>query len=166
MKKVIEILKLLPWILLGGTFVLISLPFMLIAQPFIWIGNRIRKRQFNKYLTQLEGKNFFCYNNKSKSLEFIETNILPNLPESVEVIFLDGRTPKSEYERRFISHALYGFKNYHGFPQLLKIRNGATFDESLNNELFNIMEQNKPVNELFERMANFFELRNNEKDAA
>jgi len=145
---------------------LISLPFMLIAQPFIWFGNGIRKRQFKAYLPQLEGKNFFCYNNKSKSLDFIEHNILPNLPESVEVIFLNGRTPESAYERKFISYALYGLKNYHGFPHLLKIRNGSTFDESLNNELFNTIHQNKPTNKLFERMANFFELENYEKDAA
>lgn len=151
----------MPWIILGGIFMLISLPFMLIIQPFIWIGNRIRERQFKEYLKQLEGKNFFCYNNKSKSLDFIEGNILPNLPESVEVIFLNGRTPESAYEQKFISHALYGLKNYHGFPHLLKIRNGSAIDESLNNELFNTIQQNKPTNELFELMADFFEL---EKD--
>ncbi|MEQ8926435.1 MAG: hypothetical protein RLO81_11515 [Fulvivirga sp.] len=166
MKKVIEILKLTPWVILGGLFMLISLPFMLIAQPFIWIANRTRERQFKKYLEQLEGKNFFCYNNKSKSLDFIENNILPNLPESVEVIFLNGRTPESEYERKFISHALYGFKNYHGFPHLLKIRNGSTIDESMNNKLFNTIHQNKPIDEVFEHMNNFFEIENGKKNAA
>lgn len=165
-KKVIEIFKLLPWILFGGIFMLILLPFILIAQPFIWIGNLIRERQFQEYLTRLEGKNFFFYNNKSKSLDFIETNILPNLPKSVEVIFLNGRTPESPYERKFISHALYRLKDYHGFPHLLKIRNGLTFDKSLNNELFNTIEQNKSTNELFEQMTNFFGLDNSKKDAA
>lgn len=166
MRKVIDILKLVPWIVLGGAFMLIALPFMLIAQPFIWIGNRVRKRQFNEYLKQLEGKNFFCYNNKSKSLEFIRQNVLPNLPDSIEVIFLNGQTPESAYERKFISHALYGLENYHGFPHLLKIRDAATFDESLNNELFNIIEQNKPVDELFKRITNFFELQNDKRNAA
>lgn len=145
---------------------MISLPFMLVVQPFIWMGNKIREQQFKAYLPQLEGKNFFCYNNKIKSLDFIEHDILPNLSESVEVIFLNGRTPESAYEQEYISQALYRFKNYHGFPHLLKIRNGSTFDESLNNELFNVIQQNKPINELFERMGSFFELKNNEKDAA
>ena len=156
MKKVIEILKLIPWIILGGICMLLSLPFMMIVQPFISIRNKIRERQFNEYLKQLEGKNFFCFNNNSKSLDFIEDNILPNLPENVEVIFLNGRTPESAYERKFISHALYGLRNYHGFPHLLKIRNGVAMDESVNNELFNTIQQNNSINDFLELLADFF----------
>lgn len=145
---------------------LISLPFMLIIQPFIWLINKYRERKFKAYLPQLEGKNFFCYNNKSKSLEFIEKDILPNLPDSIEVIFLNGRIPESAYERKYISHALYGLKNYHGFPHLLKIRSGKTYDESLNNQLFNTIEQSKSIDNLFEQMSIFFELNDNKKNAA
>lgn len=157
MKRVIEILKLLSLVLLAGIFVLVSLPFMIIAQPFIWIGNWVRERQFRKYLKQLEGKNFFCYNNKSKSIEYIQQYVLPSLPYSVEVIFLNGKTPESDYEQKFISNALFKFKNYHGFPHLLKIRNGVTLDESVNNELFNTMVQNKSVDELILKINGFFE---------
>lgn len=166
LKKVIEVLKLIPGILFGGILLLILFLFMLIAQPYIWISNRIRERQFKEYLKQLEDKNFFCYNNKSKSLDFIERSILPNLPKSVEVIFLNGRIPGSAYKRKFISYALSGLKNYQGFPILLKIRNGAVFEESLNNKLFNTIEQNKPTVEIFKLMADFFGLDNDKKNTA
>lgn len=157
MKKVIQILKLVSGILLGIIFMLISIPIFLITKPFIWFSKKNRERQFKKFIKQMEGKNFFCYNNKSKSLEFIKHHIIPNLPASVEVIFIDGKTPKSEYERKFISHFLYKFKNYQGFPHLFKVRNWNVADESLNNELFNIINQNKPVDELISKIISFFE---------
>lgn len=157
MKKVIQILKLVSGILLGIIFMLIILPFILIVKPFVWFGNRIRRKQFQNYLKQLEGKNFFCYNNKSNSLEYLRQHIIPNLPASVEVIFLNGKKPESDYERKFISHALYKLKDYQGFPHLLKVRNGNAIDKSLNNELFNTINQNKPVEELMLKIIDFFE---------
>lgn len=157
MKEAIHIMKFVSGILLGIIFMLILLPFYLIAQPFIWLSKKIRERQFNKYLKQLEGKNFFCYNNKPKSFEFIEQNIIPNLSASIEVIFLDGKTPESGYERKFVSQTLYKFKNYQGFPHLLKVRNGNAIDESLNNELFNTINQNKPIDDLMLKITDFFE---------
>jgi len=151
------ILKLVAGILLSAIFMLALLPFYLITRPFTWLSNKIRERQFNKYLKQLEGKNFFCYNNKSKSLEFIKQKIIPNLPESVEVIFLDGKAPESEYGLKFISRVLYKFKTYQGFPHLLKVRKGNIIDKSINNELFNTINHNKPIVDLIFKISSFFE---------
>lgn len=157
MENSIQKFKLLTGVFLVVIFMLVCMPLFLVAKAFGWFFNKIRERQFNKYLNQLEGKNFFCYNNKSQSLEFIIDHLIPNLPASVEVIFLDGKTPKSDYERKFISRALCQFKKYQGFPHLLKIRNGNIIDESINNELFNIINQNKPIDDLMLKISRFFE---------
>lgn len=165
MKNSIQKFKLLTGVLLVVIFMLVCMPLFLIARPFSWFFNKIRERKYNKYLKQLEGKNFFCYNNKTKSLEFIRHHILPNLPASVEVIFLDGKTPESDYELKFISRALYKFNEYQGFPHLFKVRNGNITDESINNELFNTINQTKPVDELMSKIIDFFEESATDKNA-
>lgn len=166
MKKIAEKLKSSAGVLLSVVVIVILFPILILSAPFNWIEERKFKKDYQEFLIRMDGKNFFCYNSRSKSLEFIRQNVIPNLPGSVEVIFLNGRTPESAYERKFISHALYNLKSYKGFPHLFKIRNEIIVDISLNNELFNVIDQSQPVNELLQLMANFFELGNNRKGTA
>lgn len=158
MKNSIEKFMLLTGVFLVVIFMLVCMPLFLVAKAFGWFFNKSREKEYKKYINQIEGKNFFCYNNKAQSLEFIKYHILPNLPTSVEVIFLDGKTPVSEYELKFISRTLYNFKDYQGYPHLFKVRNGNIIGESINNELFNIINhQSEPVNLLISKIINFFE---------
>ncbi|WP_218598873.1 hypothetical protein [Polaribacter sp. NJDZ03] len=77
-----------------------------------------------KFLNENEGKNFFCYNNRKKSKDYIEKSILLSLNKDVEIVYLKGRNIESKYNKEFISEALYGLKQYSKFPHLMKIRNG------------------------------------------
>ncbi|MEP1032969.1 hypothetical protein [Ekhidna sp.] len=166
MKKITEILKVSPWVALSAVIVLIAIPFLIFLFPFFYIQNIRFENSYKNYLDELEGKSFFCYNNRLKGRSFIEEQLIPQLPDYIEVIFLNGMIPESQYEEKYISHALYQLKNYQRFPQLLKIRGGQTYDKSLNNELFNTMEQNKPLGNLLTKMSEFFEVNGDEKEAA
>lgn len=104
-----------------------------------------------------EGKNFFCYNNRKKCRVFIEESIRPQLTQSVEYIYLDGRKPVSAYDPVFVAQLLYSVKNYTKFPHLIKIRNGKLIERSINNQLFNTLEQKKPITPLLKEIDSFFE---------
>lgn len=145
-------------ILVGIVVFTISLPFFIISLPFIWINELRFHKGYTRYINSLEGKNFFCYNNKATSKLFIEQEIIPNLPDSIEIIYLNGRTPESNYEKKYISRILYQFKNYQGFPQLLKIRNNKLIDASIRGDVFNSINQNKAPEKLFRKLLDFYEI--------
>ena len=130
--------------LFGIGLYLLFAPLFFLAIPFIiWssIDNLAFNRKYKKYLQSIEGTIFLCYNNKTKSKDFIEKNILPTLNPDIKVIFLDGKTPKSDYDQSFISKALYSIKDRKGFPYLLKISNGKLMDKSINNDFYNTINQ-------------------------
>ena len=92
-----------------------AIPFMLVIIP---IGHYQRKKFEEKYaefLIENNGLNFFCYNNRKNSKDFIENNILPNLIEEIDIVFLNGKYVESEYPAEFISQALRMLNNYKRF---------------------------------------------------
>ena len=77
----------------------------------------------------------------------------------MEIIFLNGRKIESkDYEEKFIQRTFHELKNFTKFPQLVKIRNGKAIDISLNNEMFNSLNQGKDKSKIFEKVKVFFEL--------
>jgi len=146
------------------TLFVAALPLIIIASPIAWIKRKKYKKKYVNYLLSIDGANFFCYNNRKKGLKYIEERIVPNLPDEVEVLFLNGRKIESKkYDSKFLSDIFYGFKNYSRFPQLLKIRNGEAIDCSLNPELFNSLNKTIDENAVFSKMNEFFQLKENTK---
>jgi len=108
------------------------------------IASRINTSQFKQrysaFLSECEDMVFFCYTNRKHSQKYIEQHILPQLDPSINVIFLQGREPHSEFDKRCISHMLFLVTNLN-FPNLIHISNGQVFDVSLHKDLQNIMDQ-------------------------
>lgn len=119
--------------------------------------NRLFRKEYQEFLKSIEGKSFFCYNNNTRSQLFVEAIILPFLNPEVNVIFLNGRTPESDFSRRFISHMLYSIEDRTGFPYLMKVVNGEVLDQSANNELFNTFNQNKAPDQLLHKINAFYQ---------
>jgi len=145
-------------VIIGIIIVILFIPLMILALPFFYIKHITFKKRYTKYLPKIEGKNFFIYNNRKNSTLFIENNLIPHLNKDVEVIFLDGEYPKSTFSREFISHMLHDLKNYKKFPHLMKVRNGEVLDQSVNNELYNTLNQGKAIDNLIDTIHSFFEL--------
>lgn len=142
-----------------GLYILFA-PLIILFLPFIvwfYFNNLAFNRKYKLYLHTINETNFFCYNNRIDSKDFIEKNILPKLSQDIKVIYLDGRTPKSDYEEKYISKVLYGIKDKKGFPYLLKISNGQLIDQSINNDLFNTINQNKDIGQLYNKINLFYQ---------
>ena len=134
------------------------LPIIIISTPFLYFQRKRFEKKYSEFLTKNSGKNFFCYNNRKNSKKYIEDEIIPNLTEGIEIVYLNGKKVESEYNTEFISEALYKLKNYSRFPHLMKIRNGKLIDKSINNPFYNVLNLNKPKNELLTKINRFFEL--------
>jgi hypothetical protein len=142
-----------------GLYILFA-PLLILFLPFMIYGyfdNLVFNRKYKAYLQTINGTNFFCYNNRTNSKDFIEKNILPTLTTDIKVIYLDGRTPKSDYDQSFISKALYSIKDRKGFPYLLKISNGQLIDKSINNDFYNTMNQEKDIGQLSKKIISFYQ---------
>jgi hypothetical protein len=147
---------------LGGMMVgllAVLLPIFIIWAPLYYYNSWREEKKLRKYLFELGDKNFFCYNNRTDAKDFLDKEIIPKLDKEVEFIYLEGRVPKSSYVAENISLALLKMKNYTRYPHLLKIRNGQMIDESINNEFFNTMNQDKPLGNLLADIHRFFDLR-------
>ncbi|PCJ66567.1 MAG: hypothetical protein COA58_07245 [Bacteroidetes bacterium] len=128
--------------------------------PFGWIKAKKDTKEFDEYLVTLGNKNFFCYNNRVKGFECINNEIIPNLHEDVEPIFLIGKSiENTSYDTGYLSNIFRHFKNYNRFPHLVKIRNGEIFDTSLNSEFFSYLDTGKNKKRIDRKIEQFFEFK-------
>lgn len=108
--------------------------------------------------SNLNGENIFCYNNSKRSQTYIEQEILPLLSENIKIIYLNGKVPESSYSELDTRLLLLQLRNYDRFPHLIKIREGTALDISINNEMFNCINQNKSPDSVIKITNSFFEL--------
>jgi hypothetical protein len=143
-------------ILIIATLILICLfPLIICYEIGSYYKNLTFSKEYNEYLSEIDEIIFFCYNDRADSKVFIEKHILPILASDVKVIFLNGRQVESNYQKPFVSRIIYSIKDKKGFPYLIRVSKGQIFDCSLNNDLFNIMNQNKSVHTLIEKVNSF-----------
>jgi len=151
--KALVILPLLLIVLLG---LLILLPFL----PFIYYRDKKSNAAFQKdyklYLDGIEGHRMFCYNSRANSKEFVEANILLMLPPEVNVIFLNGKTPESTYDAKYISAMLHTLKSKGGFPYLMKVSNGKLEHMSVNAQVYQMAYYKRDSPELLSMINGFY----------
>ena len=158
MKRISNIFGFILLVVIGVPLLILCLPIILIFIPIGHLQRKNFEKKYAEFLTKNDGTNFFCYNNRKNSKEYIEGEIIPNLIDGIEIVYLNGKKVESEHNSEFISEALYGLKNYSRFPHLMKIRNGKLIDKSINNPFYNVLNLNKPKSELLTKINRFFEL--------
>ncbi|WP_152973235.1 hypothetical protein [Lacinutrix mariniflava] len=155
MRKLRDILLIF---LIGIPLFILVIPLMIIFIPIGHFNRKKFEKKYAEFLNENNGKNFFCYNNRKNSKQYLEEDIVPNLNDGIEIVYLNGKKVESEYNVEFISEALYKLKNYSRFPHLMKIRNGKLIDKSINNPFYNVLNLNKDKTELLTKINRFFEL--------
>lgn len=153
-----NILVFILFVIIGIPVFIVVLPIMMVVYPIDFFKRKRFEKKYTKFLNKNNGMNFFCYNNRKNSKNYIEKSIIPNLTNEIEIVYLNGNKIESDYNTEFISEALYKLKNYYRFPHLMKIRNGKLIDKSINNPFYNVLNMYKPKNELLNRINLFFEL--------
>lgn len=156
MKRVINTLGFISLLAIGIVIFVIFLPFMLAMASVSYFQRKRFEKKYALFLFKNNGKNFFCYNNR-KNAKYIEEEIIPGLADGVEIVYLNGKSLQTNCNAEFISEALYQLKNYNRFPHIMKIRNGQLIDKSINNPFYNVLNLNKPKNELLRQVNLFFE---------
>ena len=137
---------------------ILAIPVMLVGIPILHFQRKNFEKKYADFLIENNGKNFFCYNNRRNSKQYLEQSILPNLSEDIDIVYLDGKRIESAYDSKFISEALYGLKHYNKFPHLMKIRNGKLIDTSINNPFYAVLNMNKSKVELLRKINHFFDI--------
>jgi len=141
----------------GLIILLLFSPLILISTFINKIESKTLEEEYRQYLLEIDGHKLFCYNNRKHTKEFIEKQIMPILPKDVKLIFLDGRFPVSEYPHQFTSMLLYNIRNQVGFPYLLRIQEGNVLEKSINNELYNSLNQGHDTKPLYDAINNFYQ---------
>mgnify|MGYP006951074210 CR=1 FL=1 len=156
-EKLKDIIAIIILVSIGLILLLICSPMIIISIISDHIERKKNEKLYLEYLLEIDGHKLFCYNNRKDCQEFIEKYIIPTLPSEVKLIFLDGRYPKSDYSQRFASTVLYKIENQVGFPYLLKVQNGIVLEKSVNNELYNSLNQGHDIQVLFNVMNKFYQ---------
>lgn len=156
MKLVKNILAIALFILVGIPILVLFLPVLIALYPIQYFRRKRFEKKYAHFLLESSGKNFFCYNNRKNAKQYIEDEIIPNLAEEIEIVYLNGKKVETAYKPEFISEVLYKLNHYNGFPHLIKIRNGKLIEKSINNPFYNILNVNKPKKELLTKINRFF----------
>ena len=158
MKKLRKNIDFIFVLLFGLIVFILTIPFIIISLPFSYYNRKKFEKEYSEFLVQNDEVNFFCYNNRKNSKEFIEGEIIPNLDDKIEIVYLNGKKIENEnYPKEFLSNALYNLKNYSKFPHLMKIRNGKLIDKSINTIFFSIKNQKQSKEKLLKEIEFFFE---------
>ncbi len=153
-----SILRFVLFVIIGIPIFILFLPLMIVLYPVHYFQRKQFENKYSEFLMENNVKNFFCYNNQKNSKKYIEDEIILNLTDGIEIVYLNGKNVELEYNAECISKALYKLKNYSHFPHLMKIWNGKLIDKSINNPFYNVLNLSKPKNKLLIQINRFFEL--------
>ncbi|WP_299458326.1 hypothetical protein [uncultured Microscilla sp.] len=158
--KKLKVMVAIVLILLIGGIILFPFvfTFIIIGGTLRLIRNQRASNAYQSYIKSLEGKDFFCYNNREKGRRYIEHEILPTLPPQVEVLYLQGRRIDSQqpYNGQHLLKTFHNFDHFTQFPHLLKIRNGQAISCSLFHELFECLDKEGNKDTMLDKIQHFF----------
>ncbi|WP_157530685.1 hypothetical protein [Hymenobacter norwichensis] len=140
-------------ILVAAIICLPLLPFILIWSHF---SNKRFQKEYNLYLQQMNGVCFFFYNNRKSSVAFAREMLAPKLAPAVRRTLVEGKRIVTGDDLSFLSTMLTGVKDRKGFPYLIKVVDGQVLDCSINQQFYNTMAGNKPLEPLLAQINSFY----------
>lgn len=157
LKGIVNILLFVLVLVVALACLLLLLHLLPLILFFSRIGNKKSEQEYREFMLSIEGGNFMCYTNKKKSRAFIEREIIPILPEGTSILFLEGKQLHSDFGVKLNYRFLYQVRYGNDFPTLIKIRNSEMIRRSINNEVYNVMNNGKQINRLSDTIDDFFQ---------
>ena len=114
------------------------------------------KKRYEAYLKKMNGVCLLFYNNRKNSIEFVGKVIAPALDSNIKMIPVTRTLIKVGPESEFLAKMLESVEARNGFPYLAKILDGKVFMKSVNTQFYNVMNDNKPLEPLLDRINNFY----------
>jgi hypothetical protein len=102
---------------------------------------------------------FFAYTDKPSSQDFIETEVLPYLPDSTRVFHLAGKKGRYNMGDDFglLGHVVGTMRETKGgFPHISKIVAGRLLTESINNQLYIAIRRGINAEAITKRIIKFY----------
>jgi len=158
LKKILDIFSRAVLGIISLPVVLISSIIILVTYPARVIDNRKAKKAYLDYLSQLNNKYFLCYNEHDPHKSFLEGSVLPYLPKTIDIIYMESKVPLSDHPATFVIPLLNNIQNRDGLPHLIKIKDGEIQHQSILNEL-TLGSTLEEGNLLINKILFFFELR-------
>ncbi len=157
-KKLVKVLGFAVVAVVGILLLLAALPFILLAKPFSAHAERKREARFQLQKMQLGGGCYFIYTNKKKICDFVQQEVLPLLPADIEIVFIADKQLNTDYDGDFIVCLIAEGRVPGGYPFLMKISKEKVLGKSINNEVYNAMENKGNIQRLDEEIMNFYGL--------
>jgi hypothetical protein len=140
--------------------ILLIISFFTVVLSVSYIYNfftcKIKGNRFKKFLKLAGGSMFFFYNNKKNFKEFIISTIIPQLSQEIKIIHFEGHRLNRNNQSKLMMEMLNQTPNQVGFPYLIKIANNQLISISINKEIFDTLNHNEPVSELFNKINAFY----------
>lgn len=107
-----------------------------------WIDKNQFKQRYRTFLDAHEGTVFFCYSDRSNKYTWVKQHVIPKIKPDINIIFVEGQEPKSDFDPRCISYILDNVING-GCPNLIHITSGQVIDISLQKKLQEIWDMDR-----------------------
>ncbi|MCC3152590.1 hypothetical protein Q3A66_06250 [Hymenobacter sp. BT770] len=141
------------------TILIIILLFPLLVGLFyikVLFDEKRFKKRYEAYLKKMNGSCLLFYNNRKNSIAFIEKVLAPALNFNIKMIPVTRSQIKVGPESEFFAKMLESVETRNGFPYLAKILDEKVFMKSVNNQFYNVMNGNKPLEPLLDRINTFY----------
>jgi hypothetical protein len=109
-----------------------------------WANQSKFKQQYKAFLDAYNNMIFFCYSDRRNKHDWVEDNILPHLDPAIGIIFVKGREPFSDFNKRCVSYMLDNIKSS-GCPAMMRITDGSVYDTSLEYAIQDVFDGNSDI---------------------
>jgi hypothetical protein len=142
-------------------FILIVIALLPIIIPLMIYGyfqEKVQSRRFKGFLSENEGKKYFCYTARRTSVDYVKQNILPFLPADTTIIYL-GDSKKiflMGEDVPFLHRIVSGMsRTKGGYPYVSKVTDAKLDTISINNQLYSAIRRNADASKIIRKISRF-----------
>ncbi len=147
-------------LVLSVTLIILLSPILLPLAAYGFIKNKIEEAKYRRYLATHERSMFFAYTDKASSKNFVEEEILPQLPSQTQVFHLAGKKGRYNMGEDFglLAYVVGNMRETQGgFPYIAKVVRGELVTESINNKVYSAIRRGIGPEAIVERVLKFYE---------
>ena len=148
-------------IVIGFCLLLIVLsPVLVPLLVYGYAKNEFEQARLRRFLARNDGAKFFCYTSKATGLKFARENILPNLEQDIQIIYMSEKGRINLGDESLLNTLIgmeAGEAKRGGYPCVAKVVKGRLVSKSLNTEFYRTIARHSDPEKLIEDIRKFYE---------